>query len=269
MIKVSFVVPVKNGERFIAQTIRSLQEQSVDNLEIIIVNDHSSDNTAKIIQTVAKKDKRIVFCNLSNTTGVAAGRNAGTKLARGAIVLPSDADDPSYPDRAKISIEELEKNNADIFYGNLMRKYENGKEELRHFQPYDHKMLRNINIVPNSASAYKKEVFDKIGGYDESLKVGEDYDFWLSAQDKGFKFTCLNRPVTFYSMHSGQLTGTSVNKDKIQKRQKWNLTVREKHNIFSVDPEYVKTYATPRVVDFYTNKNYDIWFAPASIPKNG
>lgn len=268
MVKASFVMPVKNGENFIAKTIESLQKQSVEKIEIIIVNDHSTDNTAKIVHEVAKKDERIIFCSLSTTTGAPAGRNTGTKLARGEIILPSDADDPSYPDRAKISIEELRKNKADIFYGNLMRKYESGKKELRHFQPYNYKMLRNINFIPNTASAYKKEIFDKIGGYDEALKVGEDYDFWLSAQDRGFKFTSLNEPVTFYSMHSGQLTGVSIDKDKIQERQKWNRIVRKKHNIFSVEPEYIKNHAEQSVFDFYINKNYDIWFSPASIPKN-
>ncbi len=265
MPKASFVMPVKDGEKFIAKTIESLQKQSIDDIEIIVVNDHSTDNTAKIVQEISKKDERVIYCDLTTATGAAAGRNSGTKLARGEIILPSDADDPSYLDRAKISIEELKNNNADIFYGNLMRKYENGKQELRHFQPYDDKLLRIINIIPNTASAYKKEVFDKIGGYDKSLKVGEDYDFWLSAQDNGFKFTSLDKPVTFYSMHAGQLTGASIDKDKIRQRQKWNRIVRKKHDIFSADPEYIKIYAEPSIVDFYINKNYDIWFAPESI----
>lgn len=263
----SFVMPVKNGEKFLANTIESLQKQSVDDIEIIVINDHSTDNTPQIVKKMANADKRIIYHDLSNAIGASAGRNAGTELARGEIILPSDADDPSYPDRAKISVEELKKNNADIFYGNLMRKYENGKQELRHFQPYDDKLLRIINIIPNTASAYKKEVFDKIGGYDKSLKVGEDYDFWLSAQDNGFKFTSLDKPVTYYSMHAGQLTGVSTDKDKIRQRQKWNRIVRKKHDIFSVDPEYIKDHAEPSIVDFYINKNYEIWFAPASIPK--
>lgn len=267
MAKASFVMPVKDGEKFIGKTIESLQKQTVPGIEIVVVNDHSTDSTPKIIDKIASADPRVIRHDLTDTTGAAAGRNAGTKIARGEIILPTDADDPNYPERAEITIRELTKNNADIFYGNVMRHYaETGKEEMRHFQPYDVKLLQYINIISNPASAYKKTVFDSVGGYDTNIKIGEDYDFWLSAQEKGFMFCSSNVPLARYTMHAGQLTGVNLDKDKIIERQKWNKIVREKHKIIDVDVDFVKKHASPEVVDFYVNKNYDIWFAKDSIP---
>lgn len=263
----SFVMPVKNGEKFIASTIKSLQDQTEKDIEIIVVNDHSNDQTSEIVKKIIKQDKRVKIIDLTNKTGIGAGRNLGTKNAVGEIILPVDADDPNYPNRAEISIAELNKNHAQIFYGNLMRRYvETGKEELRQFQLFDEKMLRTINIIPHGASAFKKEVFEKIGPYDESIKIGEDYDFFLSALGARFKFCSKNVPLAIYTMHPGQIT-TVPNQEKIKQRQEWNKLVRKKHNIFQVDLEYVKKHGTPEIIDFYVNKNYDIWFATESIPK--
>ena len=267
MPKVSFVMPVKNGEDFIKNTIDSLLKQTFSDIEVVVVNDHSDDKTPQILEKIANENKNIKICNLTDKTGVGAGRNIGTKTATGEIIMPVDADDPNYSNRAENSLIELEKNNADLFYANIERYYtDTKKRELRHFQPYDEKMLKYINIVPHGASAFKREVFEKIGSYEEKFLIGEDYDFFLTAQELGYKFCSKNVAVAQYTMHSGQLT-TSPDPEKIKKRQEWNRLIREKHKIYEVDLDYVKNNAAPEVVEFYVDKNYNIWFAPESIPK--
>lgn len=267
MPKISFVMPVKNGEKLVAQTIESLQNQTVSDLEIVVVNDHSEDDTENIVRQMAESDPRIKLINQdTDKFGVSAARNTGTKAATGEIIFPVDSDDPNFPNRAEVSLSELEKNDADVFYGNIERFYtETGERALRHFQDFDEKMARNINIFPHPASAFKKEIFDAVGGYDEGITIGEDYDFFLSALDKCYKFSSKNIALAQYTMHPGQLT-TTDDPEKIKKRQEWNRIVRAKHNIFEVDPEYVRENANPEVVDFYINKNYDIWFGPESVP---
>lgn len=260
-------MPVKNGEKFIKNTISSLLNQTFSDLEIVAVNDHSEDNTLNILKEIAKQDERLKVFNMEDKTGIAAGRNLGTQNANGEIILPTDADDPCYPERAAISIEELEKNKADVFYANLMRVYsDTGKKVLRHFQPYDKEMLHYINFIGHGASAFYKKVYDTAGPYDESILIGEDYDFFLNAEENGFKFVSKNIPVSQYTMHPGQTTGVVNDAEKIKKRQLWNKKVREKHSIYNIDPEYVRKNGTPEVVDFYINSNYEIWFGPESIP---
>lgn len=266
MVKVSFVVPVKNGQKFISRTISSILNQTEKNIEVIVINDHSTDQTPEIVRELAAKDKRLILLNLEDKTGVAAGRNLGTSQAKGELILPTDADDPNFPKRAEISLRELKKNRADIFYGNLMRFYvDTGQRKLRHFQPHDEKLLKFINFIPHGASSFYKYVFEKIGGYDETIKIGEDYDFWLRTQELGFKFCSKNVPLAQYIMHQGQITNIS-NQEKIAERQKWNRIIREKHGIYEIDLDYVKKTATPEVIDFYVNKNFDIWFSKESIP---
>lgn len=266
MPKVSFVMPVKNGEKFIENTIDSLQNQTIKDIEIVVINDHSEDDTLLILKKLQEEDSRIKIINLENNFGIGAGRNAGTEAATGEFILPVDADDPNFPKRAEISLRELEENSADLFYGNLERYYiETNDRILRHFQTFDAKMFQMINFIGHGASAFRKLVFEKVGKYDENLKIGEDYDFFLSALDAGFKFCSQNIPLAQYTMHPGQIT--TPDQEKIKQRQEWNKLIREKHHIYKIDPEYVKNNATPEIVDFYINKNYDIWFGENSIPK--
>lgn len=282
MPKMSFVLAVRDGEKYLKNTIESILAQKVTDLELIIVNDHSTDNTKKIAQSFSEKDGRVILLD-SSKEGVAAARNLGNNKASGEIILPCDADDPNFPNRAEVTVAELEKHKADIFYSNLERFFEDtGERVLRHFQPYDAELLHYINFIAHAgSSAYHKYVWEKVGGYDETIKIGEDYDLWLKAQEAGFKFTSKNIALSQYTMHAGQTTQSTfkyvaknpasssavVDPEKIRKRQAWNKIIREKHKIYSIDLDYVKTHATPEVIDFYINKNFDIWFGKDSIPK--
>jgi|SRR3990167_5542633 len=263
----SYVMPVKNGGKFIKKTLESLFLQTLNEIEIIVVNDHSEDDTVNIVNNLIKKDSRLRMIHLKDTTGVSAGRNAGTRVASGEIILPADADDLNFPNRAEVTIEELKRNKADLFYGNVERFYvETGERKPRHFQPYDAKLLRYINFIPNPASGFTRKVFDKVGPYDENLVIGEDYDLFLSAEEEGFKFCSKNVLLAQYTMQPNQVTSTN-SPEKIRVRQKYNRLVRQKHSLFSIDIDYVKNKAASEVVDFYVNQKFDIWFALESIPE--
>lgn len=267
MVKASFVVPVKNGEKYLTKTIESMLIQTEKNIEVIIVNDHSEDDTLILAKKITGRDGRVRVIDLTDKTGVAAARNAGTRISEGEIILPSDADDPNYPRRAQLSLDQLKKNRADIFYSNLERFYADTKRlESRHFQPYDARLLKYINYIAHAgSSAYYRYVFKTVNGYDENIKIGEDYDFWLRAQEKGFRFCSKNIFSAQYTMHQSQATNTN-SKEKLAERQKWNRSIRAKHSIFDIDVNYVKQHAEPAVLDFYFNKNHAIWFDPKSIP---
>lgn len=279
MPEASFVLAVRDGEKFISKTIESILNQTFSDLELIIVNDHSKDQTREIAEKIAKKDPRVIILD-SEKEGVGPARNLGTDKAKGGIIFPCDADDPNFPNRAEVSISEIKKTNTDIFYSNLERYFEDtGVRELRHFQPYDAELLHYINYIAHAgSSAYKKHVWEKVGGYDEAIKIGEDYDFWLKAQEAGFKFTSKNIALSQYTMHSEQSTAGTQHSDKtskpsaeelekIRKRQEWNKIVRAKHKIFKIDLDYVKSHAAPDVKEFYIDKNFEIWFGENSIPK--
>lgn len=265
MIKASFVLPVKNGERFIKATLDSLAGQSEKNIEIIVINDHSSDKTVEIVEEAAKKDERIILGHNLDKTGEASTRNIGVRKAKGKIILPNDADDPSSPERAEISIKMLETKKVDFFYGNLVQyNLETGEKSPRFFQKYDEKLLRFIDYIPHPAIAYLKSAYESAGGYDEEIKIGTDYDLWLTAQEKGLRFYGEDIELARYTIHAGQMTSANYSERHI-----WLKKIRQKHSIFEVDMDYVQKNASPEVINFFVkNEHYrKIWFDPASFPE--
>lgn len=115
---VSLIVPVFNCERFLNRCLTSLSNQTYSNLEIILVNDGSTDASAEICRKNASKDSRIV-CVFQQNKGVSAARNQGMSYAKGDYIMFVDADDWLTLDAVQFGVTLLEKNKADIFIGTL------------------------------------------------------------------------------------------------------------------------------------------------------
>lgn len=109
--KVSCVMPTRDRGTMIADAITSIVEQTIDDWELIIVDDHSKegDNTKEVAESF--KDKRIKYYKLpdENGIGIPAARNFGTMMAKSEYIAVVDSDDICYPDRLKLSLEKFEK----------------------------------------------------------------------------------------------------------------------------------------------------------------
>lgn len=101
---VSVIVPVYNGERFIAATLDSVLAQSYPHLEVLVVDDGSSDSTAQIVQRYMAQDNRVVLLSQANG-GVAVARNTGIQNAKGEYIAPLDADDIWYPQKLEKQVQ--------------------------------------------------------------------------------------------------------------------------------------------------------------------
>ena len=110
---VSIIVPVYNVEKFIFKTVNSILNQDYKNIEIILVDDGSPDNSARIIDELAKKDNRIVCVHKENG-GVSSARNAGLKIATGEYVTFIDGDDWVEPNYVSYLLNLVEKNKCEI-----------------------------------------------------------------------------------------------------------------------------------------------------------
>lgn len=113
MKKVSIIVPAYNVEKYIFDTIKTIEVQTYKNIEIIIVNDGSTDNTLKICQELAKENKNIKLINQSNK-GVSEARNKGIEMATGEYIAFIDSDDLLEKDMIELLVKGLEEFNADI-----------------------------------------------------------------------------------------------------------------------------------------------------------
>ena len=115
---ISVIIPMYNAEKTIENTLRSIINQTYDNLEIIVINDGSTDYSYEICQKLKRQDNRIVIINKKNS-GVGEARNLGLKIFNGDYVSFVDADDVIDRDFFSQLYVQIEKHNADVVEGNV------------------------------------------------------------------------------------------------------------------------------------------------------
>jgi glycosyltransferase involved in cell wall biosynthesis len=183
MVSVSVIIPVYNGAAFIEAAIQSVIDQSVKDLEIIVVNDGSTDNTAELVQRF--DDPRLRRVNQTNC-GLAAARNRGIEVANGTYIAFLDADDRWLPTKLARQIEILERRpEVGLVYGGYELIDAFGtrltKRQPRAIPEPALRSLVRSNLVAGSAttSIVRRVVLDEVGGFDEMLPAGEDWDLWI------------------------------------------------------------------------------------------
>ena len=115
--EISVIMPVYNGDKFLIKSIKSILNQTFKNFEFIIINDGSSDNSLKIIESF--DDRRIKFFNNLENRGISFTLNKGLKVAKGKYIARQDQDDISLPDRLTLQLEYIRENNIDLVDTNL------------------------------------------------------------------------------------------------------------------------------------------------------
>jgi len=153
--KVSVVVPAYNIEKYIKPAIRSIQNQVMEELDIVIVNDKSTDNTSKIIEEIRKEDKRINLINNKKNMGTLYTRCIGTLYSKANYIFPLDADDMFLNKDVIYTIYNLAKKKIDIvvFKAIMIRKFEN-LIKLENLIPIRGYIKKNIIIHQPSLSSY-------------------------------------------------------------------------------------------------------------------
>lgn len=175
---VSVIVPAYNQEQWIAETLDSVLAQTFADWECVVLNDGSTDKTLSIAEEYARKDGRFRVFSQPNA-GLSAARNQGIRHAEGEYILPLDADDtisPGYLEAAMKRFSEVPETKlvyckAD-FFGALTGPWK--------LPPYQWERFIRVNCIFCSC-VYRRADFDRVGGYDETLRQGlEDWNFLLS-----------------------------------------------------------------------------------------
>lgn len=196
---VSIIIPCFNYGHFIGDAIASIKKCDSSLYELIIVNDGSTDaHTQKVLRNLEKSGYHII--NQENK-GVAAARNAGIAVARGKYILPLDADDEIYPLYLESAIGLMEKNSEiGVVYGRAqLFGAEQGEWKLPKFNI---ETLLIFNYIYVSA-IYHRDIWLEVGGYDTDSRIDgwEDWDFWVSVAEKGWKFVQMDELVFRYRIH--------------------------------------------------------------------
>lgn len=180
--KISIIVPVFNLENYIENCIKSLIAQTYNNIEIILINDGSTDNSAKILDKYSRLDKRIKLIH-KNNEGVSKARNTGLNESNGKYITFVDGDDTVDENYVEFLYRSLIDNNADIsICGHRDLKNENIIFETKDYIKLSNniealKMLFETNYFSTTiwAKMYKRELFNE-NRFDETVAVAEDLD---------------------------------------------------------------------------------------------
>ena len=207
MVKVSIIVPIYNTSKYLKKCIDSLLNQTLKDIEIILINDGSTDNSEDIVKLY--KDKRIVYKSKKNE-GIGKTRNLGITLAKGKYISFIDSDDYVTPDFCEKMYNKAIKDNCDIVICNYYEN-NNGIKKIN-FKPFKDSSLKenpgiinSINLGPCN-KIYKKELFNnKDIRFEENLKY-EDAPFVCKILYEAKRIGKLNNALTYYVIHSNSET---------------------------------------------------------------
>lgn len=213
---VSIVIGAYNVERYISRTLDSVIAQTYEHIEIVIVNDGSGDATGNIIEAYSKKDNRIVVVTQTNQ-GVSAARNTGFRVAKGEYFSIFDADDIMMPTKIQSQVEFLVSNaHADLVYSNVYYFIDGAYDIYRHDlaivsgPSVYKKLLQCGNFIYTSTVSFRRKIFDQHGGFDETLRSAEEFEYWLRLAQHGVKIVHQDQYLTLCRSRGNGLTSDSV-----------------------------------------------------------
>ena len=217
---VSIIVPVFNGAAFIQGAMENIKAQHYTPLEIIFVDDGSTDETAKIIADFKDTVKYVYQAN----SGPSAARNKGLGIAQGKIVRFLDVDDLWAENSLSLMVECMKKFPAtEIVMGKVDVLFEREGAVKDFIEP---------SVAFHIGSAlFRKDVFDKVGLFNSALRYGEDLDWFMRAREYHASIVVLDQITLFYRLHETNMTrGQSLTSLNMFKALKMSLDRRREQN---------------------------------------
>ena len=224
MEKVSIVIPVYNASEYLKECIDSVINQTYKNLEIILVNDNSTDNSINIINSF--RDKRIKVINFNENKGVSIARNRGVEVSTGNLICFLDSDDYWYKDKIEKQVEFI-KDKAFIYSDyeylkNGKRKRVNAPKTITY-----HQALKNTTIF-TSTVMFNMKYLKKEDIYMPDVKLGQDTSTWWKVLKKVNVAYGMNEVFSVYRVGNKSLSSNKIKSVK----GTWDILKMEKINIF-------------------------------------
>ena len=198
---VSVVMPVYNNERFVAEAIESVLNQTLSDFDFLIIDDASTDRTSFIINEYAGKDGRIRIIHNGENLGFTKSLNTGLKETGGEYIARMDGDDICAPHRLQKQVAYMRGHpECDFLAATAVIISEKGtsikktKVECRSEDTKSH-LLNFGSPFVHSSIMMRKKAIDKLGGYNEQWPTKQDYELWLRAAFAGMRFACLSEPL--------------------------------------------------------------------------
>lgn len=209
---ISVIMPVYNTEKYLDEAIKSILNQTLDRFEFIILDDGSTDNSWKIIQKYAKKDKRIITLQNHINKWIACSRNKLINTAKTNYIAPQDSDDVSKINRLELCYNFLKNDHkyAVVSWNNIIID-EKGSIIWRRI--YTNKIKQTIlkkSPLSQWSCMFRKNIFQKMWWYDDKLNYWEDYDLWLRFFAQWYKIKNLNKDLYLVRIRKWQTKSNKI-----------------------------------------------------------
>lgn len=201
---VSVLMTVYNGELYLAEAIRSILGQTLQDFEFIIIDNGSTDGSRAVVSRF--RDSRIRFEANRTNVGPPTALNIGLRMAKGLLIARMDADDVALPDRLERQVRFLEENPECVAVGTQIRMIDHAGRFL--YAPLlptaPHEMLWKLvftSPLAHSSVMLRRDAVLSAGGYDERFRYTPDYDLWSRLIGQGHRLSNLRELLTFIRIH--------------------------------------------------------------------
>ena len=210
--RVSVVMAVRDGERWLAEACRSVLTQSLRELELIVVDDGSTDRSPDILAEAARSEARLRL-ERQSPQGLVSALNRGVALARTPLIARLDADDVARPDRLERQLSFLDAHRDVVLLGSWAEKIDESGAVVGRLRPQTDSVrlkavLQHSNPFIHSSVVMRAELVRALGGYRPQCRAAEDYDLWLRLSEHG-AVANLPHELVQYRLHPGSVTRTS------------------------------------------------------------
>jgi glycosyltransferase involved in cell wall biosynthesis len=196
-------MPAYNAAAYIGDAIDSVLCQSFSDFELIVVDDGSTDETAAIVDEYSRRDARVIRISQANR-GISAARNAGLAASRGRFLALLDSDDAWEPAFLETQLPVFDQmSDIGVVTGNALHCGGSHDGEAMWSTAQGPRVLSLGDLLQNETSVcimsvFRREVFERIGGFDVQLRCNEDYQYWLRAAMAGYSIVQTPRPLARY-----------------------------------------------------------------------
>jgi len=203
---ISVIIPTRNRARFLKKAVESVINQSYSNWELILVDDNSDDETGQICERLTSRNNKVLYIRNSTTMGGAKARNIGIKNAKGKYIAFLDDDDIWMPSKLEKQSDIFIKKNglAACTCSYIFHKPFSFKKTIVPPEIITNEMLLGRNMAGGSSMILcESSVLKGLGGFDETLPSGQDWDLWIKLSQKG-KIFSIKEPLVIYNNHFGE-----------------------------------------------------------------
>lgn len=202
----SIITCTWNSESFLAESINSVLSQDHPDIEYIFVDGGSTDGTLDMIRTIPRKVTLIE--NVRG--GIARAMNSGIEVATGDVIAHLHSDDYyAHPKVLSHAVQALEQTGAAWAFGRCMSDIEGERIPENYIIPrYDYQRLLKGNFIPHPATFVRRDMFTRVGGFNELIKYAMDYDLWLRL-GKVATPVQLDEHLAVFRWHPGSLTSSN------------------------------------------------------------